>query len=146
MHQTRPNRLGIKGWFYGGRYGVERYLYALHRLTGLAILLYLVLHIIVVGQRAWGENAWKSIMAVVDQPVFHFLEYLLFIAVFYHMLNGLRLFFVEYGFLVGRPHQPVYPYRFSIHRQRVWAILVLIFALIFAVLGYLDFFVFTHGG
>lgn len=146
MPRTYPNRLGIKGWIYGGRYGVERYLYALHRLTGLAILLYLILHIFVVGQRAWGPNAWKGIMAVVDRPVFHFLEYLLFIAVFYHMLNGLRLFFVEYGFLVGRPHQPIYPYRFSIHKQRAWAILVLIFALIFAVLGYLDFFVFTHGG
>ncbi len=34
------NRLGILGWLGKGKWGLERYLYILHRLTGLAILFY----------------------------------------------------------------------------------------------------------
>ena len=38
----------------GGRWGVERYAYILHRLTGLGILLYFLMHIVVTSLRANG--------------------------------------------------------------------------------------------
>ena len=34
-YKGRTNRLGIWGWLGGGRWGWERYLYTLHRVTGL---------------------------------------------------------------------------------------------------------------
>ena len=41
IHQDgHPNRLGLKGWVAGGRWGPDRYLYTLHRVTGLGLLLY----------------------------------------------------------------------------------------------------------
>ena len=58
-----PNRLGIAGWLGGGRWGFERYLYTLHRLTGLGLLALLrpahLRHLVsgprarVLGQRRW---------------------------------------------------------------------------------------------
>ena len=38
-----PNRLGIKGWLAGGKWGPERYLYFLHRVTGLGLLFYFLI-------------------------------------------------------------------------------------------------------
>ena len=41
-----PNHLGIWGWLGGGSWGPERYLYTLHRVTGLGLLAYFLLHIV----------------------------------------------------------------------------------------------------
>jgi len=50
----RDNRLGLWGWLGGGRWGVERYAYILHRLTGLGILCYFLMHVVVTSLRAKG--------------------------------------------------------------------------------------------
>ncbi len=55
-NKGRPNRLGIVGWLAGGRWGFERYLYTLHRVTGLGILAYFLMHIVVTSSRAFGER------------------------------------------------------------------------------------------
>ena len=54
-----PNRLGLWGWLGGGRWGLERYLYTLHRLTGLGLLVYFLLHIVVTSSRALGRRPGK---------------------------------------------------------------------------------------
>ena len=45
MAEKVGGRIGIRGWVYAGRYGLERYAYTLHRITGLGLLLYFILHI-----------------------------------------------------------------------------------------------------
>ena len=45
------NRLGLKGWVYAGRYSFERYLYLGHRLSGLGLVAYMILHIIETANR-----------------------------------------------------------------------------------------------
>jgi len=45
---------------------------------------------------------------------------------------------VELGFAVGRPEEPVYPYRSSLNRQRPLAIAVMILAGLFILLGGFD--------
>ncbi len=64
--KRHDNRLGIWGWLGGGRWGVERYAYILHRLTGLGILLYFLMHIVVTSLRAFGIYA----MEVADPQLF----------------------------------------------------------------------------
>ena len=64
--RRHPNRLGVFGWFGGGRWGPDRYLYSLHRLTGLGLLAYFVVHILVTSARATGEAAWEASMARVS--------------------------------------------------------------------------------
>ena len=72
----RPNRLGIAGWVGGGRWGFERYLYTLHRVTGLALLAYFLMHIVVTTFRAFGPEAWERAMGTVSGPLFKIGEYL----------------------------------------------------------------------
>jgi succinate dehydrogenase / fumarate reductase cytochrome b subunit len=141
MLQTKghPNRLGVAGWVGGGRWGFERYVYTLHRVTGLGILAYFLLHIVVTSFRAFGQGSWERAMARVSGPVFEIGEYLVFAASAFHALNGIRLVLVELGFAVGKPIEPVYPYRTSVDVQRPLAIGAMVLAVLLAALGGLDF-------
>jgi succinate dehydrogenase / fumarate reductase cytochrome b subunit len=138
-NKGRPNRLGIVGWLAGGRWGFERYLYTLHRVTGLGILAYFLMHIFVTASRAYGENAWTASMARVTGPLFSVGEFLVFAAFAFHALNGIRLVLVELGFAIGKPIEPVYPYRTSVNEQRPLAIGVMILAAILTVVGGIGF-------
>lgn len=113
-----PNRLGVRGWAYAGRYPIERYLYTLHRMAGLGLMLYLPLHVWVTGQRLQGPEVWERTMAALSAPVFRFGEFLVLAAFVFHGLNGIRLLFGHLGFALGRPRQPEYPYAVALHRQR----------------------------
>ncbi|TNF74989.1 MAG: succinate dehydrogenase, partial [Acidobacteria bacterium] len=93
-----PNRLGMRGWLFGGRWGPDRYLYSLHRITGLGLLLYLVMHVVLTSSRALGQGPWEEAMGRVSGPLFVFGEYLVFVAFAFHAVNGLRLVFAEIGF------------------------------------------------
>ncbi len=136
-----PNRLGIWGWLGGGRWGAERYLYTLHRVTGLGILAYFLLHILVTSSRVFGEASWQRAMGAVSGFPFKVGEYLVFLAFAFHAINGLRLGIIELGFGVGRPIEPVYPYKTSLDVQRPIAIGVLVLAAVLVVMGTLNFWV-----
>ena len=138
------NRLGLKGWAIGGRWGFERYLYTLHRITGLGILLYFLMHIFVTSSRIFGEETWEAIMAAVSSPIFRIGEYLVFIAFCFHALNGIRLILIELGFMVGKPIEPVYPYPTCIGRQRPVTLLLMLVAFIWVILGGYDLFIIGH--
>ncbi len=139
--KKQKNNLGLWGWLGGGRYGMERYAYSLHRLTGLGILLYFILHIFATGTRIWGQEAWDQTMHALETPFFKFGEFLVFVAFAYHALNGLRLLFTELGMLMGKPRRPVIPYTNAVRRQRPFFILAMVLTAILIVLGGLDFYV-----
>jgi succinate dehydrogenase / fumarate reductase, cytochrome b subunit len=143
--RAHPNRLGIWGWIGGGRWGLERYLYILHRVTGLGLLLYFLLHIFVTSARAFGRTPWTDMMESVEGPVFKVGEYLVFAAFAFHAINGIRLAIVELGFGVGKPIEPIYPYATSVGRQRTLALAVLVVAGALAAWGAYNFF-FMGGG
>ena len=140
-YKGRPNRLGIWGWLGGGRWGAERYLYSLHRITGLGLLAYFLMHIFVTSARAFGQGAWQQAMATVSGTFFTLGEYAVFVAFAFHAINGIRLVVVELGIGVGKPIEPVYPYRTSVDVQRPLAVVVMLVAAVLVVLGGLDFFV-----
>jgi succinate dehydrogenase / fumarate reductase, cytochrome b subunit len=137
--RVHPNRLGIKGWIAGGRWGFERYLYALHRVTGLGLLAYFVMHIFVTAFRVLGPESWAGTMEAVSGPLFTIGEYLVFAAFAFHAANGIRLALVELGFAVGKPIEPVYPYATSVGRQRRLALAAVMVALVVGLWGGVDF-------
>jgi len=136
-----PNRLGIWGWLGGGQWGLERYLYTLHRLTGLGLLCYFLLHIFVTSARAFGREAWATSMGMVSGPIFVVGEFLVFAAFAFHAANGIRLVVIELGWIIGKPIEPIYPYRTSVHEQRPLAIGMLVLAGLVILAGGLDFFI-----
>ncbi|MCC6261596.1 MAG: succinate dehydrogenase, cytochrome b556 subunit [Anaerolineales bacterium] len=128
-------RLGLRGWVYAGKYTFERYLYLGHRLSGLGLIAYMVLHILETANRMRGEQAWAELMAVFASPPFKVIEYLLFAAAVFHAMNGIRLMLVELGFFLGKPQEPVYPYKSSVLKHRPLTYLVMILAGLLMALG-----------
>jgi len=135
MNKPYPERLGIKGWMYAGKYSFERYLYLGHRLSGLGLIAYMVLHIIETANRLRGEEAWAGLMALFASPPFKVIEFLLFALAVFHAMNGVRLLLVELGFFLGKPTTPIYPYKTSVLRHRPLTYIVMIIAVIVMVLG-----------
>lgn len=144
MEQIRPrqNYLGTGGWVWAGKYKLERYLYLLHRITGLGLLLFLIFHLIVITIfRIQGQDVWEATMALLRNPWFKFGEYLVVIAFIYHGLNGLRLILQELGFALGRPTPPIYPYQDALRKKRPWTITMLVVIVILAAVFLFDFFI-----
>ena len=137
--EFRKNRLGLGGWVVGGRYPIERYLYTLHRLTGLGILAYFLMHIVVTTTRVRGSVAWESIMSGFEGPFFKVGEFLVFAAFAFHALNGLRLVLTELGWGMGRPMLPIYPYKNAVRRSRPVFVAVMLIALVVLAIGGYDF-------
>jgi succinate dehydrogenase / fumarate reductase cytochrome b subunit len=129
------NRLGLKGWVYAGKYSFERYLYIGHRLSGLGLIAYMVLHIVETANRMRGEEAWAELMALFALPMFKVVEYLLFAAAVFHAMNGTRLLLVELGFFLGKPEEPVYPYKSSVMKHRPLTYIIMLLAGLLMALG-----------
>jgi succinate dehydrogenase / fumarate reductase cytochrome b subunit len=125
----------MKGWLYAGKYSFERYLYLGHRLSGLGLIAYMILHIIETANRIRGEHAWEELMALFASPPFRVIEYLLFAMAVFHAMNGIRLLLVELGFFLGRPKEPVYPYSTSVLRHRPLTYVVMIITVVVILLG-----------
>jgi succinate dehydrogenase / fumarate reductase, cytochrome b subunit len=140
MQNRLKNNLGIWGWLSGGRYGFDRYAYSLHRLSGLGILAYFVMHIFVTGVRLHGREAWDGQMAAFANPLFKFGEFTVFLAFAYHAINGIRLVLVELGFMLGKPGLPAYPYSYSTMRQKPLLVVVMIIAAVIMIFGGADFY------
>lgn len=136
------NHLGIMGWAFGGAWSPERYLYTLHRITGLGILSYFLLHILVTTTRAIGPDSWNALLGdggFLRHPVFVLGEFLVLAAFGFHAFNGVRLVLVELGFAIGKPIEPVYPYKTSLHASRVVTIVLMLASAAFIILGGLEF-------
>jgi len=73
--------------------------FVLHRLAGLGLMAYLPLHIYVTGSLTRGPEEFNSVMALLDHPGLHFLEWGLLGIVLFHALNGLRLIVLDLGWM-----------------------------------------------
>jgi succinate dehydrogenase / fumarate reductase cytochrome b subunit len=126
-----PNSLGIKGWVWAGRYTWERYLYTLHRLTGLGMLLFITIHLVINGTRLGGESSWTDVMDIFETPAFKVGEYLVVAAFIFHALNGGRLILQHMAYTLGKPKAPIYPYVDAMRKRRwlMWTVLFVIVVL-----------------
>lgn len=70
--------------------------FVVRRVTGVALVLYLFLHMWVIGSALGGPQSFDARMAMVQGPLFTFLEVLLLGAVVYHAIDGIRLLIVHY--------------------------------------------------
>ena len=140
--QPRQNYLGAGGWVWAGRYGLERYLYILHRVTGLGIILFGIMHLVETTIfRIQGRDVWEATMALLDKPWFEVGLYLVAVAFIFHALNGLRLILQKLGFALGRPVRPIYPYKDALRKKRLGTMIMLAVVFIFALIFLFDFIV-----
>ncbi len=69
----------------------------LQRLTGVALVGYLFLHILVISTVQAGQDTFDSVLIVLQKPFFVVLDLFLIAAVVYHALNGVRVLLFDLG-------------------------------------------------
>jgi succinate dehydrogenase / fumarate reductase cytochrome b subunit len=77
----------------------------LHRVSGLALSAYLLLHIYDLRSAQKGAAAFDEAMAVFRTPFWKVMDLLLVAAVLYHTLNGIRLLAFDAGWGVRHQRQ-----------------------------------------
>ncbi len=68
----------------------------LRRFTGMALVLYLFLHMWVIGSAMQGPEVFDARLNMVQTPFFKLAEIALLAAVVYHAFDGVRLMLVHY--------------------------------------------------
>ena len=70
--------------------------FVLRRVTGMALVLYLLLHIWVIGSALSGPETFNARLNFVQSDVFKILEIALLAAVVYHAFDGIRLLLMNW--------------------------------------------------
>ncbi len=71
--------------------------FLMHRLSGLALALFLPLHFWALGQALHGAAALDGFLKLADQPLFKAAEWGLVVLLALHMMGGVRLLLIEFG-------------------------------------------------
>lgn len=89
--QMRPRQLGG-----GYRLFTGSLAYVLHRLTGVALTVYLFLHILSITKAGADPASYDLLMRRYQEPDFKVGEIALYGALLYHALNGFRILLVDF--------------------------------------------------
>lgn len=71
--------------------------FAIHRVSGLALAVFLPLHFWVLGLALQGEAALDGFLRVTDNAAFQFAEWGLVMLLAVHMMGGVRLLLIEFA-------------------------------------------------
>lgn len=83
------------GTLYRGRVRGQ-WSWVAHRVTGVAIILFLFAHVVDTALVGWGPEAYNRVVAVYHNPVVRLLELALVAFVVYHALNGVRIMVIDF--------------------------------------------------
>ena len=67
-----------------------------HRVTGVAIILFLFAHVVDTAVVGWGPHAYNRVVSVYENPFVRLLELGLVAAVMYHALNGTKIMLIDF--------------------------------------------------
>ncbi len=111
---VRRKGVGVptSGWFDPRGRGLGSFAFAVNRVTGLGLVVYLYLHLGVLSLLLGGEEAWNDFIALATNIVFLGLDVLLIFGLLYHGLNGLRVALVGTG--VAADHQKALWWAFGV--------------------------------
>jgi succinate dehydrogenase / fumarate reductase, cytochrome b subunit len=129
------NSRGVAGWLDPLHSNLERWAYVFQRVTGLAVLAYVVGHIgdtsfFVGGPFGEGPDsaAWTSDLGVTESILGHVVLVMVVLVVVYHGVNGMRLILAEYGVIFEKPSKPDYPYKAkslrTVQRHLIWVAII----------------------
>jgi len=71
--------------------------YALNRLTGIGLVVYLYLHLVILSQLAQGPAGWDAFVALAKTAPFLALDVILLVGLLIHGLNGVRVGLTGFG-------------------------------------------------
>lgn len=82
------------GPLYKGHEG--QYSWLFHRVTGVAIILFLFAHVVDTAVIGWGPEAYNRVLSAYENPVVRLLEFGLVAAVLYHAINGTKILLIDF--------------------------------------------------
>jgi succinate dehydrogenase / fumarate reductase cytochrome b subunit len=85
----------VERTFSGDHMGMDAYVMAAHRITGIILLGYFIVHLLTLGSVFNGMEAFDRKMASMKTPLIKFGEVLLVCIALFHCLNGLRLILIN---------------------------------------------------
>ncbi len=100
------------------RGGAGSWAYVLHRLSGIGVWLFIVLHVLDIWLVGANAEAYDEILAFYASPAGRVMETLLGAALLYHALNGMRILLID-----------LWPSLTRWHRQLWWLSWILFFGL-----------------
>ncbi|MEJ2747247.1 MAG: succinate dehydrogenase, cytochrome b556 subunit [Anaerolineae bacterium] len=118
IHDAVRGKRPLRAWFDVRKKQLGSWAFAINRLTGLGLVLYLFLHLIVLSTLLQGEAGWDSFVKLARSPLFLLLDVILIFGILFHGLNGIRVALVGMG--VGARN----------HRQLFWVLMVIGFILL----------------
>jgi succinate dehydrogenase / fumarate reductase cytochrome b subunit len=101
---VRPRR-PLLAWFDVRRRSSGSWAFALNRLTGLGLVAYLAIHLVILSTLTRGEAGWDAFVDLARSPLFLAFDVVLIFGILYHGLNGIRVALVGMGIAV--PQQRV---------------------------------------
>jgi fumarate reductase subunit D len=82
---------------YRARGHAAYWAFLIHRLSGLALALFLPVHFWALGRAIDSDASFEAFLRYTDQPVFKFGEWGLVVLLALHMMGGVRLLLIEFG-------------------------------------------------
>jgi succinate dehydrogenase / fumarate reductase cytochrome b subunit len=93
------------GTLYKGSPGQGSWL--LHRITGVAVILFLFAHVVDTAVVGWGPEAYNRVVSVYHNWVVKLLELGLVAAVLYHAINGVKIMVFDFWPASARRMKPI---------------------------------------
>lgn len=94
--KVQGQNLNIPLWPLNFRTGM--WAYALHRITGLVLVVYMLMHIMVISSgMVGGKSAFDALLGILQTPFWVVMDLGLVAVVFFHALNGIRLILFDLG-------------------------------------------------
>jgi succinate dehydrogenase / fumarate reductase cytochrome b subunit len=95
------------------RGGLGHWSWVLHRLTGIGVFLFLLIHIVDIALIGWGPKVFNELLFLYRYPPFRVGEVILVAAVLYHAINGVRICIIDF-----------WPQTMAFHRRLSYAVLI----------------------
>jgi len=98
--------------------GIGHWSWILHRLGGLGIAFFLILHILDIFMVGVSKSAFEELLFIYHEPLLRPVIWALVFGVFYHALNGLRIIIQDF-----------WPHMFRYQKQlatTVWVIVIVL--------------------
>ncbi|MCK4836472.1 MAG: succinate dehydrogenase, cytochrome b556 subunit [Candidatus Aminicenantes bacterium] len=96
----------------------------IHRLSGLALIFYVSLHLWVINTLTQGPEKFNNIMNFLSSPLFKYLEIGLWGIILFHAFNGVRIIIIDF-------------FKGSFYQKKIFFILITIAFLMWATGSYI---------
>ncbi len=95
--RSSPGVVRRSGILWPANIRAGMYAWLLHRVSGLALIFYLMAHIPVLSTVLRGPNTFNAVMEYLHSPLYLTLDLLLLVAVVFHGINGIRVVLFDLG-------------------------------------------------